>query len=47
MDHPVTIAAFAFSGKAREKIIAARGKCLSYPELVKKYPKGSNIRIIR
>ena len=47
MDHPVTVAAFAFSGKAKEKIVAAKGKCLSYPELVKKYPKGSNVRIIR
>ena len=47
MDHPVTIAAFAFSEKAEEKIVAAKGKCLSYLQLVKKYPKGSNVRIIR
>jgi large subunit ribosomal protein L18e len=44
--HPITIAAFAFSGKAREKITAARGKCLSFPDLIKKNPTGSNIRII-
>jgi large subunit ribosomal protein L18e len=44
--HPITIAAFAFSGKAREKITAARGKCLSFPDLIKKSPTGSNIRII-
>lgn len=44
--HPITIAAFAFSGKAEEKIMAARGKCLSFADLVKKNPTGSNIRII-
>lgn len=47
MDHPVTIAAFAFSEKARKKVAAAKGKCLSYTELVKKNPKGSNVKIIR
>lgn len=46
MDHPITVAAFAFSQKAREKIKKARGKCLSIPELIKKNPKGSNIKII-
>jgi large subunit ribosomal protein L18e len=46
IDHPITVAAFAFSQKAREKIRKARGKCLSIPELVKKNPKGSNIKII-
>ena len=44
--HPITIAAFAFSGKARDKIKAARGKCLSFPDLIKKNPKGSNVKII-
>jgi large subunit ribosomal protein L18e len=46
MDHPITIAAFAFSAKAREKIGAARGKCLSFSELVKKNPKGFNVKVI-
>jgi large subunit ribosomal protein L18e len=46
ISHPITIAAFAFSGKAKEKIMAARGKCLSFAELIKKNPTGSNIRII-
>jgi len=44
--HPITIAAFAFSRKAREKISAARGNCLSFSDLIKKKPKGSNIKII-
>jgi large subunit ribosomal protein L18e len=44
--HPVTVAAFAFSEKAKEKIKARRGKCLSFFDLVKKNPKGSNVMII-
>ncbi|MEM3769717.1 MAG: 50S ribosomal protein L18e [Candidatus Bathyarchaeia archaeon] len=46
IDHPITVAAFAFSQKAREKIKRARGKCLSIIELVKKNPKGSKVKII-
>jgi large subunit ribosomal protein L18e len=46
LSHPVTVAAFAFSAKAREKIAAARGKSLSYFDLIKKNPKGSNVKII-
>jgi large subunit ribosomal protein L18e len=46
MSHPVTIAAFAFSEKAKEKIKARRGKCLSFFDLIKKNPKGSKVRII-
>jgi len=46
IDHPVTVAAFAFSEKAREKVSSARGKCLSFLELVKRNPKGSGVRII-
>jgi len=46
MRHPVTVAAFAFSEKAKEKIKATRGKCLSFFDLIKKNPKGSKVRII-
>ncbi|MEM3874394.1 MAG: 50S ribosomal protein L18e [Candidatus Bathyarchaeia archaeon] len=46
IDHPITVAAFSFSQKAKEKISKARGKCLSIIELVKKNPKGSNVKII-
>ena len=46
IDHPITVAAFAFSGKAKEKIKASKGKCLSYFDLIKKNPKGSNVKII-
>lgn len=44
--HPITVAAFAFSGKAREKIESARGKCVSFSDLARKNPKGSNVKII-
>lgn len=46
LDHPVTVAAFAFSKQAREKILMAGGKCLSIPELIESNPKGSNVKII-
>ena len=46
IDHPVTVYAFAFSQKAMAKIEKAKGKCLSYAELVKKNPKGAGVRII-
>lgn len=44
--HPVKVAALDFSDQARQKIIKARGKCLSIPELIKANPKGSNVKII-
>ncbi len=46
ISHPITVAASAFSEKAKQKIKAARGKCLSFFELVKKNPKGSNAKMI-
>lgn len=46
LTHPVTIAAFAFSRQARQKIISVKGKCLSIPELIELNPKGSNVKII-
>ena len=46
MGHPITVAAFAFSEKAKERIKARRGKCLSFSDLIKKNPKGSKVRII-
>ena len=46
LDHSVTVAVFAFSEKAKEKIKAARGKPISMLQLVKKNPKGSNVKMI-
>jgi len=47
LDHPVAVAAFAFSDQAKEKILKAKGKCLSIPDLMKANPKGTNVRILR
>jgi large subunit ribosomal protein L18e len=46
LNHPTTVVAFAFSTVATGKIKKARGKCLTFPELVKKNPKGSNVKIV-
>lgn len=47
LNHPITVAAFAFSEKAKEKILAAKGKYLSLIDLAEKNPEGSNVKIIR
>ncbi|MEM2935647.1 MAG: 50S ribosomal protein L18e [Candidatus Bathyarchaeia archaeon] len=47
IDHPIHVAAFAFSEQARSKILGAKGKCLSILELMEKKPKGTNVKIIR
>ena len=44
--HKVQIAAFAFSKQARAAVEAAKGSCMSIPELVKKNPSGTNIKLI-
>ena len=46
MDHPIRVAAFAFSKQAESKILRAKGKCLSIQELAEENPKGTNVRII-
>lgn len=46
IDHSINVAAFAFSDKARSKILKAKGRCLSILELIKKYSKGANVKII-
>ncbi|MBX5327508.1 MAG: 50S ribosomal protein L18e [Candidatus Bathyarchaeia archaeon] len=46
VDHPVTVAAFAFSESAVSKIKRAHGKCITFSELIKKNPKGSNVKLI-
>jgi large subunit ribosomal protein L18e len=47
LTHPVTVAAFGASEKAKEKLAAVKAQYLSIPELVKENPKGSNVKIIR
>lgn len=46
VDHPINVAAFAFSQQARSKISKAKGKCLSIDQLMKTNPKGTKIKII-
>jgi len=46
IDHPVNVAAFAFSEKARIKISRAKGKCMTIMELMELNPRGSNVKII-
>lgn len=46
IDHRVTVAAFAFSESAREKILRAKGKCMSIPDLIETNPTGTNARIL-
>lgn len=46
LDHPVVVAAFAFSKSAVEKIQRAGGRAISIFELLKERPDGSYIKII-
>ena len=46
VDHPLTVAAFDFSKKARSKILKAKGKCLSIEALKEKNLKGANVKIV-
>jgi len=46
IDHPLNVAAFAFSEQAQTKILNAKGKCMSIPELIEKNPKGAHMKII-
>jgi len=46
INHPVRVAAFSFTNKARMKILEAKGECLTIAELVEANPKGSNVKII-
>ena len=45
LDHKVTIAAFKFSGGAKNKIEKI-GECISIQELSEKNPKGSGVKIM-
>jgi large subunit ribosomal protein L18e len=47
INHAVTVASFGASEKAKSKLFAAKAKYISIPELLKKNPKGANVKIIR
>lgn len=46
LSHPITVSAFSFSGKAYMKIKRAGGTILTTSEFAKKYPGGSNVKLI-
>ncbi len=46
LNHPVTVAAAAFSQKAVEKIQAAGGRVIHILQLVEENPRGSGVKII-
>lgn len=46
LDKKITIAAWQFSGAAKEKIKAAGGEALTLKQLVAKNPKGTKVKII-
>ena len=42
----MTVAAYSFTTSAKDKIRSAGGKCLTYNELIKSVPKGTNIVVV-
>jgi large subunit ribosomal protein L18e len=46
LPHSLTVAAWDFSEGARRRIMEAKGKCITIPQLIKENPTGKNVRII-
>jgi large subunit ribosomal protein L18e len=44
--HPITVAAFDFSNRAKSKIQKAKGTCLSIRDLMEKNPTGKNVKLM-
>ena len=42
----MTVAAYSFTDSAKEKIQSAGGKCLTYNEMIKAIPKGTDVMVI-
>jgi large subunit ribosomal protein L18e len=47
LKHKLSIAAESFSESAKEKILSVGGQCLSFEELIKTNPKGTNVRLMK
>jgi large subunit ribosomal protein L18e len=47
IDRRLTVGAFAFSSAAKSKIEASGGSALSVVEFLKKYPKGSGVKLVK
>lgn len=43
LNHPISIAAFKFSGTARRKIVGAGGKVLTIQQLLEQNPSGKSV----
>lgn len=46
LDHKVEVAAFKVTESAKKKVEMAGGKIITIPDLIKKNPRGSGIKII-
>ncbi|HTT72699.1 MAG TPA: 50S ribosomal protein L18e [Thermoplasmata archaeon] len=46
LSKPITVAAFAYSAEARQKVRAAGGTALSIPELLHTKPDGAGVRLL-
>jgi large subunit ribosomal protein L18e len=46
IEHKLNVAAYSFSGTAREQIENKNGKCLSIWDMLKTNPKGEKLRIV-
>jgi len=47
INHRVVIGAFEYSAAAHEKIEQAGGQCMALKDFVSRYPRGSNVTIMR
>jgi large subunit ribosomal protein L18e len=47
IDRKVTVGAFAFSTGAKSKIEASGGSALTVEQFIKKFPKGSGVKLVR
>ncbi len=47
LDKKLTVSAFSFSSKAREKVEGAGGKCITIKKLTEEKPKGSGVRVFQ
>ncbi len=47
IDRKVTVGAFTFSSGAKSKIEASGGSALTVEQFIKKFPKGSGVRLVR
>jgi large subunit ribosomal protein L18e len=46
LNHPLTIASFSFSSRAREKVEIAGGRCIGIEELLSENPSGKKVKVI-